>query len=91
MIVIVLTAAPPKIRGHLTRWLFEISPGVYVGKVSARVRELIWEQILDNIRDGRAVMVYSAPRQDRSTISSAESKRNEVLKRNFAEKEKKKP
>ncbi|UNP92227.1 type I-E CRISPR-associated endoribonuclease Cas2e [Bifidobacterium pseudolongum] len=59
MIVIVLTAAPPKIRGHLTRWLFEISPGVYVGKVSACVRELIWEQILDNIRDGRAVMVYS--------------------------------
>lgn len=60
MIVVVLTAAPPKIRGHLTRWLFEISPGVYVGKVSARVRELLWEQILDNIGDGRAVMVFAA-------------------------------
>lgn len=60
MIVVVLTAAPPKIRGHLTRWLFEISPGVYVGKASARVRELLWKQILENIGDGRAVMVYSA-------------------------------
>ena len=33
-IVIVLTVSPPKLRGHLTRWLFEISPGVYVGKAS---------------------------------------------------------
>lgn len=46
MIVIVLTVSPPKLRGHLTRWLFEISPGVYVGKASARVRELLWQQIL---------------------------------------------
>lgn len=60
VIVVVLATAPAKIRGHLTRWLFEISPGVYVGKASARVRELLWEQILDNIGDGRAVMVYAA-------------------------------
>ncbi|WP_420838174.1 type I-E CRISPR-associated endoribonuclease Cas2e [Bifidobacterium santillanense] len=54
MIVIVLTVCPPKLRGHLTRWLFEISPGVYVGKVGARVRELLWEQVLDNIGGGGA-------------------------------------
>lgn len=60
MIVVILTVSPPKLRGHLTRWLLEISPGVYVGKVSARVRELLWEQILDNIGGGRAVMVYPA-------------------------------
>lgn len=60
MIVIVLTVSPPKLRGHLTRWLFEISPGIYVGKVSARVRELLWEQILENLGSGRAVMVYPA-------------------------------
>lgn len=58
MIVIVLTVSPPRLRGHLTRWLFEISPGIYVGKVSARVRELLWEQILENLGGGRAVMVY---------------------------------
>lgn len=60
MIVIVLTVSPPKLRGHLTRWLFEISPGVYVGKVSARVRELLWEQVHENIGVGRAVMTYSS-------------------------------
>jgi CRISPR-associated protein Cas2 len=60
MIVIVLTVSPPKLRGHLTRWLFEISPGVYVGKVSARVRELLWEQVHENIGVGRAIMTYSS-------------------------------
>lgn len=60
MIVIVLTLSPPRLRGHLTRWLFEISPGVYVGKVSARVRELLWQQVMENISGGQAVMVYSS-------------------------------
>lgn len=60
MIVVVLTVSPPKLRGHLTRWLMEISAGVYVGKVSARVRELLWVQIQENLGAGRAVMVYPA-------------------------------
>lgn len=39
MIVVVLSACPVGLRGDLTRWLLEISAGVFVGKVSARVRE----------------------------------------------------
>ena len=31
MTVIVVTACPAGLRGHLTRWLLEISPGVFVG------------------------------------------------------------
>lgn len=61
MIVVVLSVVPPKLRGHLTRWLFEISPGVYVGKVSARVRDLLWEQIQENCgANGKVIMVYPA-------------------------------
>ena len=39
LVVLVLTACPAGLRGHLTRWLLEISPGVFCGRVSARVRE----------------------------------------------------
>ena len=39
MTVLVLTACPAGLRGHLTRWLLEISPGVFVGHVPARVRD----------------------------------------------------
>jgi CRISPR-associated protein Cas2 len=58
--VIVVAACPVGLRGHLTRWLLEISAGVFVGKVSARVRDLLWERTLDMVKNGRAIMVYSA-------------------------------
>ncbi|MBT1182138.1 type I-E CRISPR-associated endoribonuclease Cas2 [Bifidobacterium sp. CP2] len=60
MVVIVLTACPAGLRGDLTRWLLEISAGVFVGHVSAKVRDRLWSRIVDLIRDGRAIMVYSA-------------------------------
>ncbi|HEX5407455.1 MAG TPA: type I-E CRISPR-associated endoribonuclease Cas2e [Pseudonocardiaceae bacterium] len=60
MTVIVVAACPVGLRGHLTRWLLEIAPGVFVGKISARVRELMWQRVLDMVRTGRATMVYAA-------------------------------
>ena len=55
-----LTACPVGLRGDLTRWLLEISAGVFVGHVNAKVREQLWERITGLVRDGRAIMVYSA-------------------------------
>ncbi|MFI7122183.1 type I-E CRISPR-associated endoribonuclease Cas2e [Amycolatopsis sp. NPDC049868] len=60
MIVIVVTACPVGLRGHLTRWLLEISAGVFVGKANARVRALMWQRVTDMVKTGRAIMVYSA-------------------------------
>ncbi|WP_229119524.1 type I-E CRISPR-associated endoribonuclease Cas2e [Enemella evansiae] len=55
-----LSKVPSGLRGHLTRWLMEVAPGVYVGKVSTRVREELWALILDMVRDGTALMVLTA-------------------------------
>lgn len=60
MIVITLSCCPQKLRGDLTRWLIEIDTGVYVGNLTARVRDAVWERIKLNIGSGRATMVYSA-------------------------------
>ncbi len=59
MLVTVVENAPPRLRGRLAVWLLEIRAGVYVGKVSRRVREMIWEQIEKGLEDGNAVMVWS--------------------------------
>ena len=59
MVVVTLTDCPPKLRGDLTKWLMEINTGVYVGKVSARIREMLWTRICENLSQGRATMVYS--------------------------------
>lgn len=60
MIIIVVAACPVGLRGHLTRWLLEISPGVFVGTVSTRVRELMWIRVIEMARTGRAIMVHTA-------------------------------
>jgi CRISPR-associated protein Cas2 len=59
MLVIVLENAPPRLRGRLAIWLLEVRAGVYVGDVSARVREMIWGQVGEGIEDGNAVMAWS--------------------------------
>ncbi|WP_240051778.1 type I-E CRISPR-associated endoribonuclease Cas2e [Pseudonocardia sp. EV170527-09] len=41
-------------------WLLEISAGVFVGKVTTRVRELLWLRTVDMVKTGRAIMVFSA-------------------------------
>lgn len=58
MLVIVLENAPPRLRGRLAVWLLEVRAGVYIGDVSARVREMIWEQVKLGLEDGNAVMVW---------------------------------
>lgn len=59
MLVIVVENVPPRLRGRLAVWLIEIRAGVYVGDLSAKVRDLIWSQIEDGIEEGNAVMVWT--------------------------------
>lgn len=61
MMVVVVTNAPPRLRGRLSAWLVELRAGVYVGTYSARTREMIWEQVLGGLDTGDAVMVWKAP------------------------------
>jgi CRISPR-associated protein Cas2 len=59
MIVIRLERAPLGLRGDLTKWLLEIDSGVFVGQVNARVREGLWKRVIEHVKTGRAIMVYS--------------------------------
>lgn len=59
MLVIVVENVPPRLRGRLAIWLLEVRAGIYVGKVSRRVREMIWGTIAAGIGDGNAVMAWS--------------------------------
>lgn len=59
MTVITLTNVPSSLRGDLTRWLQEISTGVYVGNINPRIREELWKRIIDNIKKGQATMSYA--------------------------------
>ena len=59
MLVIVVENAPPRLRGRLALWLLEVRAGVYLGKVSRRVREMVWDSVEKGIGEGNAVMAWS--------------------------------
>lgn len=60
MIVLTLSKCPAGLKGDVTKWLMEIGSGVYVGKLSARVREALWKRICEHCGSGEATMIYSA-------------------------------
>ena len=59
MVVVVTENVPPRLRGRLAIWLLEVRAGVYVGDVSRRVREMIWDQITLLCEDGNVVMALA--------------------------------
>jgi CRISPR-associated protein Cas2 len=58
MLIVVTEAVPPRLRGRLAVWLLVIRAGVYIGDLSKRVREMIWEQCEALIDDGNIVMAW---------------------------------
>ncbi|MFJ8676398.1 type I-E CRISPR-associated endoribonuclease Cas2e [Streptomyces sp. NPDC093589] len=58
MTIIILTNCPAGLRGFLTRWLLEISPGVFLGATSARVRQALWTEVRQYAGQGRALIAY---------------------------------
>jgi CRISPR-associated protein Cas2 len=71
MTVVLLIAAPPGLRGHLTRWLIEIGPGVFVGNASRRVRDHLWDVLEDRIGEGQAIMVEPAATEQGWSVRTA--------------------
>lgn len=71
MTVIVLIAVAEGLRGHLTRWMVEVSAGVFVGSPSLRVRDGIWMTLLDRVGDGQAVMIEPARNEQGWAVRTA--------------------
>ena len=59
MVVLMMDNAPVNLRGELTRWLMEVKPGVFVGKISSLVRQRLWERVCSNQGVVGAVILYS--------------------------------
>ncbi|MFC6593174.1 type I-E CRISPR-associated endoribonuclease Cas2e [Deinococcus lacus] len=58
MVVMTLEKVPDSLRGELSRWLIEVQTGVYVGTVSAVVRDLLWDKVVQHARSGRCTQLF---------------------------------
>lgn len=60
MMVLIVERAPVGLRGELSRWLLEPKSGVFVGRVSALVREKLWARVIAKRKGGDlgALLIY---------------------------------
>jgi CRISPR-associated protein Cas2 len=59
MLVVVSENVTPRLRGRLAVWLLEIRAGVYVGDISTKTREMIWQQVSVLAEEGNVVMAWA--------------------------------
>jgi CRISPR-associated protein Cas2 len=60
MVVFIMERVPVSLRGELTRWMLELKAGVFVGNVSALVRDLLWQKVAESLNGGGAILIHSS-------------------------------
>lgn len=79
MIVISTTAIPDHVGGALSRWLIEPCPGLFVGTVSARVRDELWAAVSASVGDGMAVLIHPADNEQGFAMRTSGQRRRHVV------------
>lgn len=79
MVVMILQKTPPRLRGELSRWLLEPAPGVFVGHVTAMVRDRLWEKCCKEKVEGGVLQVWSTNTEQRFQMRVCGSTRRRVI------------
>jgi CRISPR-associated protein Cas2 len=53
MVLLMLERVAPSLRGELTRWLIQPRTGVFVGRLSALVRDKLWDKVVRSLESSR--------------------------------------
>ncbi len=65
MTVLLLDRVTPGLRGELSRWMIEPKAGVFVGRLTAAVRDRLWDKICRELgeRAGCTMITHAATEQ----------------------------
>ncbi|MBN1886140.1 MAG: type I-E CRISPR-associated endoribonuclease Cas2 [Candidatus Krumholzibacteriota bacterium] len=70
MVIMILERVTPGLRGELTRWFLEPKAGVFVGRISAMVRDKLWDKACRRARDGGCLMIHASDNEQGFRIRS---------------------
>ena len=71
LVIIVLERVTPGLRGDLTRWMLAPRPTVFVGDLTADVRERLWKRACKAARPGGGcLLVHTAPTDQSFVVRS---------------------
>lgn len=81
MVVMILENATPALRGELTRWLIEPKAGVFVGHVSAMVRDRLWDLCCKKVEgsDSGIVQMWNSNSEQRFRVRTFGETRREIV------------
>jgi CRISPR-associated protein Cas2 len=79
MVVMILEKVPVALRGELTRWLMEVKTGVYIGHVSALVRELLWKKCSENRQAGSVFLAWTTNNEQHFSMRLAGSAARRIV------------
>jgi CRISPR-associated protein Cas2 len=68
--VLIVENAEPSLRGVLSRWMIQPRTGVFVGKLSARVRDRLWAKVTASKKAAGALLIYQAQTEQGFRVQS---------------------
>lgn len=68
MVVLMLERVPAGLRGEMSRWMIEPRTGVFVGKLSAMVRDKLWEKAEKSAHGGAGIMIHASKTEQGFTV-----------------------
>ncbi|WP_129660557.1 type I-E CRISPR-associated endoribonuclease Cas2e [Rothia halotolerans] len=63
-VVVSASAIPEHLHGYLSRFLSEVSTGLYVGNLSPGVRDHLWGRCDEAVKEGAVTMICGAPKHE---------------------------
>ncbi len=59
MTILVMENVSASLRGECTRWMLEVKAGVFIGTISAAVRDRLWEMVKSRAENGSCLLAYT--------------------------------
>lgn len=66
--MLVVSNTPPSLRGLISTYMVEVGYGVFVGTLSARVRDMLWDKVVSLKSMGSSTLVYSTNTEQRFNV-----------------------
>ncbi len=79
MVVLMMEKVPASLRGELSRWMIEPRTGVFVGRVSAMVRDKLWKHACSKLKSGGAMMIYNSPTEQGFAVRTHGSTSRQIV------------
>jgi len=75
----IMEKVTPSLRGEITRWLIEPKAGVFVGKVTAMVRDKLWDKCIRSVRNGSVVQIWSSSNEQGFLVRSHGERMRQIV------------